>query len=291
MLPITLTKTRFAMALECPRKLNYVRDEAYYDARADHEFLASLADGGHQVGKLAQLMYPEGRLVAETDANAQVQTTASWLSQSDVTIFEGTIRHGNLLVRCDVLEKRGDAIRLIEVKAKGVDPNQDGFISTQATGHPILSGWRPYLYDVAFQAYVLGLAYPALKITPYLMLLDKTAHVSVPGLNTSLPVTRTGRQVRVSVAPTFNVNRVDPPIMHLRDVSREVDLVLDYPIAVTARSQSFQEFVGAVSHAGARGLVSGASRSAVQRMPILRRSRGSHCPCPKWVVRVHGRAY
>jgi hypothetical protein len=60
MTPMTLSKTRFTLAMECLRKLDYARDPRYHDARHNDDFLASLAEGGHQVGELARQMYPGG---------------------------------------------------------------------------------------------------------------------------------------------------------------------------------------------------------------------------------------
>jgi hypothetical protein len=54
--PTTLTKTRFTIAMDCPRKLDYLRDKSYHDARRHDAFLASLAEGGQQVGELARQM-------------------------------------------------------------------------------------------------------------------------------------------------------------------------------------------------------------------------------------------
>jgi hypothetical protein len=57
MQPTTLSKSRFALALDCARKLVYAANPAYVDAGEQNEFLAALADGEQQVGALAGLMY------------------------------------------------------------------------------------------------------------------------------------------------------------------------------------------------------------------------------------------
>jgi hypothetical protein len=244
---MTLTKTRFRMALECPRKLDYARDESYYDAHGDDDFLASLAEGGHQVGELARQMYPAGHLVSDDAADDQVGTTRDLLSRPNVTVFEGTIRYGNLLVRCDVLEKIGNEVKLIEVKAKGCDHYKGGFTSETPHGDSVAAKWRPYVYDVAYQVYVFSLAYPHLNVTPYLMLLDKTAPVSIPGLNTRLPVKAVDRRVTVMVKPSFDATQLAPPVLRLVDVTNEVNLLREQPIDVTGEPQTFEMFVDGVS--------------------------------------------
>jgi len=128
---MTLSKSRFAVALECPRQLDYARDPNYYDARTDNEFLASLAEGGHQVGELARRMFPGGHLIDDLSGDTQARRTAEFLGSREVILFEATIRHENLLVRTDILEKKGNQVSLIEVKAKGFDPNEDTLLTDQ----------------------------------------------------------------------------------------------------------------------------------------------------------------
>lgn len=61
-----LTKSRFKLATECPRKLYYTGKPEYANTRSDDEFLQSLAEGGYQVGELAKLMFPGGLEITAT---------------------------------------------------------------------------------------------------------------------------------------------------------------------------------------------------------------------------------
>ena len=46
-----LTKSRFKLAMECPRKLFYTgKEDVYENKKIEDTFLVALADGGHQVG-------------------------------------------------------------------------------------------------------------------------------------------------------------------------------------------------------------------------------------------------
>src|SRR5438105_10525327 len=103
MKPTTLTKSRFKLAVECPRKLVYATDERYVSALEENELLQALANGGHQVGELARRMFPEGREVSTRDPEEQVKQTEEMLQQPSATVFEATIRTENLLVRVDIL--------------------------------------------------------------------------------------------------------------------------------------------------------------------------------------------
>jgi hypothetical protein len=267
---MTLSKSRFSVAIKCPRQLDYARDDSYYDARRDDKFLRSLAEGGHQVGELARQMFPTGILIADLSGEAQAKTTTEFLaSSSDVTLFEATIRHQNLLVRADILEKKGNQISLIEVKAKGFNPNTETF-ATEQGAHPVRSNWRSYLYDVAYQTYVMRLAYPQFEVTPYLMLVDKTVTLQVYGLNSMLTVHVDGRDVTVTVSDDFDVANI-PPILRQVNVADEVDKLLAFPLAVQGIPKSFGEFVNWAS-----GIL-----GAAQSFPVR---VGAHCKdCPFYV--------
>ena len=58
--PRYLTKSRYKLALECPRKLFYAHKEEYANNRNENPFLLALADAGFQVGELAKQYFPGG---------------------------------------------------------------------------------------------------------------------------------------------------------------------------------------------------------------------------------------
>ena len=177
-----LTKSLFARALVCPRKLYYVGKKTYADNSLDDEFLASLAEGGIQVGALARCYFPEGILVAELDRKMALEQTAELLKRDRVTVFEAAILHGDCFCRADILVKDGACLDLIEVKAKSYDQDSEaGFLNKKADA--VDGKWLPYVYDVAFQKQVLQRAYPKAIVRAHLMLTDKRAAASVDGLN------------------------------------------------------------------------------------------------------------
>ena len=112
-----LSKSRLVAYRQCPKRLwlqVYRRDLAQ-QADAVENRMAQ----GHLVGTAAQRLFPEGRLIGHvTDLAAAVQETDEALAgPGDVTLFEPALRCADVLVRVDVLERRGDVYRLIEVKA------------------------------------------------------------------------------------------------------------------------------------------------------------------------------
>jgi hypothetical protein len=178
-----LTKSRYKLALECPVKLFYTGKKEYANVKVEDPFLEALAQGGFQVEELARMEYPEGVLVAgeHFDYDGAIATTNELLQQENVVIFEAAFAFENLFIRTDILIKNGNNIELIEVKAKSFNPNDPNtFVGKRGY---ISSSWKPYLFDVAFQQYVIKKANPSWKIKAYLMLADKTKRAQIDGMN------------------------------------------------------------------------------------------------------------
>ena len=178
-----LTKSRFKIAMDCPNKLFYTKKKEYANKQLEDPFLQALAQGGFQVEELARLEYPDGILIEGNDWNYDLLAaqTEELLQQDNVVIFEAAFRYENLFIRTDILVKRGSDIQLIEVKAKSFDPADENLLVGKRGG--IVGGWKPYLFDVAFQRYVIQQSHPEWKIKSYLMLADKSKESPVEGLN------------------------------------------------------------------------------------------------------------
>ena len=85
----------------------------------------------------------------------------------------------NLFVRTDILVKTGNLIKVIEVKAKSFDSTMNNVVNNGNN----CPEWRKYLFDLAFQKYVVQKCYPEYSIQSYLMLADKSKRASIDGLN------------------------------------------------------------------------------------------------------------
>lgn len=172
-MPRYLTKSLFKLALECPTKLFYNHNKEYPDNKKDDSFLQALAEGGFQVGELAKCYFPGGHDVKSWNEKSLAETN-KLLQQENVTIYEATVKYQNLFIRADVLVKTGNLVKLIEVKAKSYSQDDDGdFLNKK--GSQISTKWKPYVYDVAFQKYVVTKAFPEWTVNSYLMLADKTS--------------------------------------------------------------------------------------------------------------------
>ncbi len=183
------TKSIFKIALDCPRRMYYERNkELYANQQNEDDFLMALAEGGFQVGALAKIYYnvPDENDIKESGYDAPVKKTMELLKQQNVTIAEAAFRFGNCFVRVDILEKKGNVINIIEVKAKSWNSEEKSFTDKK---NNVSSEIRPYVYDVAFQKYVVENALKSIfpdagfRYETCLMMADKTKFADVAGIN------------------------------------------------------------------------------------------------------------
>jgi len=241
-----LTKSRFKLALDCETKLFYTRKpERYPDTSVDDPFLESLAEGGFQVGELARLYHPGGVMIADRGYVKPLKLTKELLKQENVIIYEPAFLFDNCFIRADVLVKEGSKVDLIEVKSKSFD-GTDSMDFLKANGN-LDYGWQPYVYDVAFQKYVLMNACPQFKIRSYLMLANKNAEASVDGLNQKFMIVKDktgnasiklcgetspealGKEILIKVRIDDLIDRIfegtdmdDPPVMLFFDLVKHL---------------------------------------------------------------------
>src|SRR2546430_6677641 len=120
-LPRTLSKSDYSLARSCAAKL-YFRENGYPDATALDPYLQLLAVGGYMVEALARAKRPHGILLGYgRNYIEDFERTRELLERDEVTLFQATLLSGRRLARVDILEKRGDIVRVVEVKAKAFD--------------------------------------------------------------------------------------------------------------------------------------------------------------------------
>ena len=242
--PRYLTKSRFKMAMECPTKLFYGgKRDIYADASLDDDFLATLAEGGYQVGALAKVMHPEGIEVTETGHAEAVARTSELLALDRVTIFEAAIAAGDLFVRVDILRKDGAKVELIEVKAKSYDPTDaEYFVGAKGGMKP---GMLPYLQDIAFQRHVFGQAYPHLAggASSFLMLADKSKVSTVEQLNQKFRIRRVNGRPMVDTAQGTDVASIGAPLLSKVPVGQYVNRILAGELASPGMKGPFAQIV------------------------------------------------
>ncbi len=157
------------------------------------------------MGKIAQLLYPEGVLVDTSQGVEQAfLATKELLQRENVTIFEATFIAGVKTASVDILVKRGDALELIEVKSKSFDGNEDitkrakngKGLFWNAAGTSITADWSEYLEDVAYQVLVLEEFGPQYKISSSLLMPDKARTTAIDELASQFKLQRASSDSR-----------------------------------------------------------------------------------------------
>jgi len=236
--PRYLTKSRFKLAIDCPTKLFYGgKGKEYRDTIAENDFLAMLAEGGHQVGALAKLRYPGGIEVEGLNhAEAEAQTH-EYLKREHVVLFEPAIRVGDFFIRIDVLVKSGHQFELIEVKAKSYNSLSP---SIEGKRGGINSKMLPYIQDAAFQTWVLRQAYPTAQITTALMMPDKAQLAPVDGINQMFKIIENSG-VEVRIPHGMDTKTLADTLLAKVCVDRYVEQILNQPLDLPGGSVKFDD--------------------------------------------------
>ena len=169
---ISLSKSDFQLASTCPKKLVY-KKQGYPTTNDTNEYMEMLAKGGYVVGLMATLQYPDGVEITGNTKEA-IEKTNEYLKQENCVLFEAAIQSGEKLIRVDILQKIGNKINLIEVKAKSHDTEDDKYKQEKLL--------EKYIEDVAFQYLVMTEALPEYEINPYLFMPDKSKRTNIDGL-------------------------------------------------------------------------------------------------------------
>ncbi|MCP4176442.1 MAG: DUF2779 domain-containing protein [bacterium] len=220
-----LTKSKFKSALECPRKLYYYdKKKVYANQNAENDFLMALAEGGYQVGELAKIYFPGGHDIKTLSYDEALQETNKLLKNDNIIIYEAAIKYNNCFVRVDILIKNKNKIKLIEVKAKSFNSEEDSFLGR---GDYIRSNWKPYLYDIAFQTYVAEHSdLKSYKIEPYLMLADKALKTTVSGVNQLFKIKKDDNgRVKIITPRNITDKMLGGKILTVFDVKEYVNMI------------------------------------------------------------------
>jgi hypothetical protein len=223
-----LTKSRFKLGLECPNKLYYTSKKEYANKKQEDPFLLALAEGGFQIEEYARMHYPGGILLEGKDGDYEYlwKRTQELLQLENVIIYEAAFLHDGLFVRTDILVKIGTNIKLIEVKSKSFDPKDDYLFVGKRDG--LVSSWKPYLYDISFQKYVIQLCFPDWKINSSIMMADKSKTATVDGLNQFFRVSKkTGNRTGV-IIKVDSIEETGESVLGIKDVTSLVaDIIND----------------------------------------------------------------
>lgn len=248
----TLSKSDFKVARTCDAKL-WFRENGYPDNKQFDHYMKLLAMGGYMVEALAMASYPDGiNLEYGGDVQEDFAKTMELLSRENVTLFQATLMLNRRLARVDIIEKKGNVIRLIEVKAKSFDSaahyasiteNGNGEFRIGKRGDKVGSKWSEYLEDIAYQTVMLERLLPGAEVQPFLCLVDKSkrsALDNVPQLFTIVETKSADGTSRLHSARFLgtpeDAARLD--LLTEVDVSREFAILRDEVDAEAARFEN-----------------------------------------------------
>ncbi len=243
-----LSKSRFKQALSCPTKLYYgTKGNNYADNNAEDPFMMALAEGGYQVGELAKFLVTNDPIGDDITINeldyekSLAQTLNKRTKGGRVVIAEAAFLYKDFFVRTDLFVEEGDTIKIYEVKAKSWDEDVE-FLKEVKRGPlkgtvQIDKEWREYLYDIAFQKYVVQKANPEKRVITYIVLADKTKMATIDGLNQIFKIKREGKSIYIEVKPGTTANSLGQiplktvNVDHVCDwiYANKVDIDLDEP--------------------------------------------------------------
>jgi hypothetical protein len=200
-----LTKSKFRLALECATKLYYANNKsAYHDQNQEDSFLQALAEGGFQVGELAKFLFSEDPVGERITIDSLDYETALQETQQKreaggrVVIAEAAFRFEHCFIRADIIVEEGKTIHLYEVKAKCWEEG-DSLLKANKSGEVsgLQGNWMMYLYDLAFQKWVIQRANPTKRVKAHLVLADKDQQTTLDGLNQRFRIIKENGRPRV----------------------------------------------------------------------------------------------
>jgi hypothetical protein len=199
--------------LPCQDRLALTLDQQDNKPKED-SFLKTLAQGGFQIEALARMQYPDGILIdtKPDEYEKAVKLTKEALEQENVVLFEAAFLFEGCFVRTDILEKKGNKIKLIEVKAKGY-PTAENFLTRAGT---INRKWEDKLWDLAFQHYVVERCFDRAKygdLETVLLLADKTKKASIDGMNQMFRIPADGNPRTEIIRKATRLEELGEPIL------------------------------------------------------------------------------
>ena len=242
------------MALHCPMQAYYSRNKEYENQSANDEFLKSLAEGGFQVGAIAKIycnVSDENDLGNLHGYDAPLGRTRELFEQDTVNIAEAAFQYRNCFVRADIIQKDGNNVNLIEVKAKSWETGKSFLKKNNESIDDKI--WE-YVYDVAFQKWVVSHAlkelYPDQPFTvrAFLMLADKTKVNSIPKLNALFRIKK-GPDGRTCAEPTPEAQAIlaeeHEHVIVPFDVDKECDMIIEGQTGeqIKYMGKKFEDFV------------------------------------------------
>jgi hypothetical protein len=230
-----LTKSRYISAIECPTKLFYISKKEYKNLNNEDSFLASLAQGGYQVGALAKFLFKDGIEILDKNLETSANLTKDLLKKDSVVIFEAAIKFNNFFIRVDILEKKGSQLRIYEAKAKSYNSSEPDMEGSRGAIKP---AYLSYLQDVAFQTWVIQQTYPKFEISSFLVMPNKASIAEIDGLNQMFKITQ-NNSVILRIPNNVDIYKVAQTILAKVAVDSLVSRIINEPLIYPGNQDIF----------------------------------------------------
>lgn len=250
-MPRFLTKSRFKLAIDCPPKLYYCnKKEEYSDQSLEDSFLAALAEGGFQVGELAKYLFCEDPIkeqitIEEREYDQSILLTYKKLFAGDNTVVaEAAFQYDNLFIRVDIATSQGKTLRIYEVKAKSWNSEKDFWKSNKAGETWLDKNWLSYLYDIAFQKYVVQKAFPDYQVQAHLIFADGDTASTIEGLNQIFRLSQGSELSKIKVREGTTKSSLGAIPLKIIPVDKECDWIYQNPVSIDLDIEySFEDVV------------------------------------------------
>ena len=186
-------------------------------------------------------------MIESKNRELATQETIEQLKENSACLFEGSFMYQAFHVRSDIVIKTGNYLKLIEVKAKSSRsslPISSEFMQKSKTPK-LVSKWEAYLWDIAFQKYVIQLCYPELQISANLLLADKDAKSSVEGINQKFKITESGSDQRMNILIDKGLKYADlgEDLLVEKNVTEIVNSIIRGEIKYSENGLAFTEII------------------------------------------------
>jgi len=240
-----LTKSRYKLGMECPRKLYYHGKKDYVNQSLDDPFLEALAQGGFQVGELAKFYYPGGHEVTSLEQDQALEDTNKLLERDKAVIYEAAIKHNNLFTRVDILVKEGNKLHIIEVKSKSIQKDE----TMEGSKVDIKTDWLAYVEDVAFQKHIAGKSFPQYELAASLLLVDKDSVCPSDGLNQKFKISKdqTGRK-KVELKGEITEEDLSTKILIEKNMDDLCQVIYQRSYSYEGKERSFSNLISLLSN-------------------------------------------
>ena len=112
-----LSKSKIIAGLQCPKRLWLQVHRP--DLLKESEQTQQSYDNGNQLGRIAQGLYPNGKLIGDifNPSKAIADTQEALIRSPSAPVFEAAFRHADVLIRADLTLNDNDGMRVVEVKS------------------------------------------------------------------------------------------------------------------------------------------------------------------------------